>query len=144
MAAYSNRSGRSELSQSEQQRLAHWLMKQNGCANVFRRWNLFLSRTSELEGSLMAGINLNKKLGVFRSRVWYAASAPGLPTILCTGKTGAYPGGTVDFLRSGVFTLVAYIILSFALDPMPDNWPLVSSYLPAANCWMKSTVNGGK
>lgn len=30
----------------------------------------------------MAGINLNKNYGVFRSRAWYAASAPGLPTIL--------------------------------------------------------------
>ncbi|MEN1933291.1 envelope stress response membrane protein PspC [Escherichia coli] len=32
------------------------------------------------------------------------------------------PGGAVDFLRSGaVYPRVAYIILSFALDPMPDN-----------------------
>ena len=30
----------------------------------------------------MAGINLNKNYGVFRSRAWYAAFAPGLPTIL--------------------------------------------------------------
>ncbi len=144
MAALRNRSGRSELSQSEQQRLAQLLMKQNGCANVFRRWNPFLMQTSELEGSLMAGINLNKKLWLFHSRAWSVASAPGLPTILMTSKTGAYPGGAVDFLRSGAVTLVAYIILSFALDPMPDNMALVSSYLPAVNCWMKSTVNWGK
>lgn len=30
----------------------------------------------------MAGINLNKNYGVFHSGAWYAASAPGLPTIL--------------------------------------------------------------
>ena len=51
---YSNRSGRSELSQSEQQRLAQ----------------------------LADALILIKNYGVFRSRVWYAASAPGLPTIL--------------------------------------------------------------
>lgn len=39
----------------------------------------------------------------------------------CTGKTGAYSGRTVDFLWPGLFTVVAYIVLSFVLDPMPDN-----------------------
>ncbi len=57
-----NRSGRSELSQSEQQRLAQLADEANGCANVFRRWNPFLMQNIRTGGSLMAGINLNKKL----------------------------------------------------------------------------------
>lgn len=52
---YSNRSGRSELSQSEQQRLAQLVMKQNGCANVFRRWNLFLMQNIRTGGIANGG-----------------------------------------------------------------------------------------
>lgn len=38
----------------------------------------------------------------------------------CPGKTGACGHGIVDFLRPAFITLVAYIILSFVLDPMPE------------------------
>ncbi len=42
------------------------------------------------------------------------------PLSRCTGETGACGDGIVDFLWSGFITLVAYIVLSFVLDPMPD------------------------
>lgn len=70
----------------------------------------------------MAGINLNKNYGVFRSRAWYAASAPGLPTIFDVPvKLVRILVVLSIFFGLALFTLVAYIILSFALDPMPDN-----------------------
>lgn len=37
------------------------------------------------------------------------------------GETGAHSGGAVDLFGLAFFTLVAYIVLSFVLDPMPDN-----------------------
>jgi hypothetical protein len=37
-----------------------------------------------------------------------------------SGETGACGHGVVHFLWSGVYHLVAYIILSFVLDPMPE------------------------
>ena len=40
---YSNRSGR------------NWLMKQNGCANVFRRWNPFLMQNIRTGGIANGG-----------------------------------------------------------------------------------------
>ena len=45
------------------------------------------------------------------------------------------------FFGPALFTLVAYIILSFALDPMPDNMAFGDNHLPAANCWMSRPLN---
>ena len=72
---YSNRSGRSELSQSEQQRLAQ-------LADEAKRMR---ERIQALESILDAehpNLISIKNYGVFHSRAWSVASAPGLPTIL--------------------------------------------------------------
>ena len=57
----------------------------------------------------MAGINLNKKL--------WRIPQQGMVRGVCAGIAN-YFGVPVKLV---LFTLVAYIILSFALDPMPDN-----------------------
>ena len=72
---YSNRSGRSELSQSEQQRLEQLADEAKRIANYF-------------------------DVPVKLVRILVVLSI---------------------FFGLALFTLVAYIILSFALDPMPDN-----------------------
>ena len=90
----------------------------------------------------MAGINLNKKL--------WRIPQQGMVRGVCAGIANYFdvPVKLVRilvvlsiFFGLALFTLVAYIILSFALDPMPDNMAFGEQLLPAANCWMKSTVN---
>lgn len=74
---YSNRSGRSELSQSEQQRLAQLADEAKRMRERIQALESILDAEHRTgEGSLMAGINLNKNYGVFHSRAWSAASAP--------------------------------------------------------------------
>ncbi len=90
----------------------------------------------------MAAINLNKKL--------WRIPQQGMVRGVCAGianyfdvpvEAGTYVlVGAVDFSRSGA-VYAFYIILSFALDPIQDNMAFHKRYLPAANCWMKSTVN---
>lgn len=119
---YSNRSGRSELSQSEQQRLAQLADEAKRMRERIQALESILCRTSELEGSLMAGINLNKKL--------WRIPQQGMVRGVCAGIANYFdvPVKLVRilvvlsiFFGLALFTLVAYIILSFALDPMPDN-----------------------
>lgn len=40
------------------------------------------------------------------------------------------------FFGLAFFTVVAYIVLSFVLDPMPDNLAAGKPQRPAANCWI--------
>ena len=66
----------------------------------------------------MAGINLNKKL--------WRIPQQGMVRGVCAGIANYFdvPVKLVVlsiFFGLALFTLVAYIILSFALDPMPDN-----------------------
>lgn len=70
----------------------------------------------------MAGINLNKKL--------WRIPQQGMVRGVCAGIANYFdvPVKLVRilvvlsiFFGLALFTLVAYIILSFALDPMPDN-----------------------
>ena len=62
----------------------------------------------------MAGINLNKKL--------WRIPHQGMVRGVCAGIANYFdvPVKLVRILVA-LFALVAYIILSFALDPMPDN-----------------------
>ena len=39
----------------------------------------------------------------------------------CSCETGADHGGAVHLFGLAFFTFVAYIVLTFVLDPMPDN-----------------------
>ncbi len=67
----------------------------------------------------MGGVNLNKKLwripqqGMVKGVAGYCALSGMFP------ETGADPGGAVH-LWSGLFTFVAYIVLTFVLD-LTDN-----------------------
>lgn len=90
----------------------------------------------------MAGINLNKKL--------WRIPQQGMVRGVCAGIANYFdvPVKLVRilvvlsiFFGTALFTTVAYIILSFALDQCRTTWRLVNNNLPAANCWMKSTVN---
>ena len=75
---YSNRSGRSELSQSEQQRLAQLADE----AKRMRERIQALESILDAEHPNWRALISIKNYGVFHSRAWSAASAPGLPTIL--------------------------------------------------------------
>ncbi len=90
----------------------------------------------------MAGINLNKKL--------WRIPQQGMVRGVCAGIANYFdvPVKLVRilvvlsiFFGLALFTLVAYIILSFALDLMPANMATGQQLPSAANCWMKSTVN---
>lgn len=39
----------------------------------------------------------------------------------CACEAGTDPGGAVSLFGLAFFTFVAYIVLTFVLDPMPDN-----------------------
>ncbi|VDA78801.1 Phage shock protein B [Klebsiella pneumoniae] len=67
---YNNRGANGSLTQNEQQRLLQLTDDAKRCANAFRRWKRSGCRTSELEGQIMAGLDLNKNCGVSRSAGW--------------------------------------------------------------------------
>ncbi len=90
----------------------------------------------------MAGINLNKKL--------WRIPQQGMVRGVCAGIANYFdvPVKLVRilvvlsiFFGLALFTLLLTSFCHLRLIQCRTTWPLVSSYLPAANCWMKSTVN---
>lgn len=120
---YSNRSSRGELAQSEQQRL----VELNQDAQRMRERIQALEDILDAEhpnwrDRLMGGVNLNKKL--------WRIPQQGMVKGVCAG-IAHYLDVPVKLVRILVvlsiffglafFTFVAYIVLTFVLDPMPDN-----------------------
>ncbi len=119
---YSNRSSRGELAQSEQQRLVELNQTHSGCVSAFKRWKTSLMLNIQTGGTANGGVNLNKKL--------WRIPQQGMVKGVCAG-IAHYLDVPVKLVRILVvlsiffglafFTFVAYIVLTFVLDPMPDN-----------------------
>jgi phage shock protein C len=118
---YSNRSSRGELSQSEQQRLAQLPNRRTKCVNAFRRW----------KRSWMLNIQTGGIVNVWTESEQKAVANPqqGMVRGVCAGLAH-YLDVPVKLVRVvtvlsiffglAFITLVAYIVLSFVLDPMPE------------------------
>ncbi len=138
---YSNRSSRGELSQSEQQRLAQLSSEANKMRERIQALEAILGcGTPELEGALMAGLNLNKKLWRIPQQGMVRGVCAGLAHYLDVPvKLVRVVTVLSIFFGLAFITLVAYIILSFVLDPMPEgeldaeNTPTSSDLLNAVD-----------
>ncbi len=119
---YSNRSSRGELSQSEQQRLAQLSAEANKMRERIQALEAILGRgTPKLEGTVMAGLNLNKKLWRIPQQGMVRGVCAGLAHYLDVPvKLVRVVTVLSIFFGLAFITLVAYIILSFVLDPMPE------------------------
>lgn len=69
----------------------------------------------------MGGINLNKNYGVCRKRAWCGVCAGIADYLDVPVKLVRILVVLSIFFGLAFFTVVAYIVLSFVLDPMPDN-----------------------
>lgn len=120
---YNNRGANGSLTQNEQQRL----LQLTDDAKRMRETHSGAGsdpgcRTSELEGQIMAGLDLNKKLWRIPQRGMVKGVCAGIAQHLDV-PVKLVRLITVLAMIFGLFffVLVAYIILTFALDPIPDS-----------------------
>lgn len=130
---YSNRSSQGDLSQSEQQRLAQLTEQANKMRDRIQALEAIWMQNIKLEGSLMTGLNLNKKLWRIPQQGMVRGVCAGLAHYLDVPvKLVRVVTVLSIFFGLAFITFVAYIVLSFVLDPMPDG-ELAAESAPTSN-----------
>ncbi|VTM14182.1 phage shock protein C [Klebsiella pneumoniae] len=120
---YNNRGANGSLTQNEQQRLLQLTDDAEADARTHSGAGSDPGcRTSELEGQIMAGLDLNKKLWRIPQRGMVKGVCAGIAQHLDV-PVKLVRLITVLAMIFGLFSLSwwPYIILTFALDPIPDS-----------------------